>query len=75
MLLLQLNLKTGAVATKKCVYMVVDEGSRIRAFLLQQGYELIVGNGTLNDHALSRCDAIIPGKAYITAEVLKKRPM
>ena len=59
---------------KKCVYLVVDEGERVREILASQGYELIVGNGTLDDDALARCDAIIPGKAYITDEVLQKAP-
>lgn len=59
---------------QKCVYMVVDEGEKVRELLTAQGYALIVGNGTLDNEALGKCDAIIPGKAYITSEVLKKAP-
>ena len=58
----------------KCVYLVRDEGERIKEILAQKGYEIIVGNGKLDDSALARCDAIVPGKAYITAEVLDKAP-
>ena len=59
---------------EKCVYLVVDEGQRIREILTGKGYELIVGSGALDDEALKKSDAIIPGKAYITEDVLKKAP-
>ena len=57
-----------------CVYMVVDEGAEIRRILTDHGYRLIVGKGQLEDEPLAVADAIIPGKAYITDDVLRKAP-
>lgn len=54
--------------------MVVDEGKQVRDILTEKGYHLIVGNGTLEEAHLKECDAIIPGKAYITEEVLAQAP-
>ncbi|MDO4333406.1 MAG: hydroxyacid dehydrogenase [Eubacteriales bacterium] len=60
---------------KRCVYSVIDEGERIRQLLEEQGYEFLQGDGkTIEEEKLARCDALIPGKCYVTEEVLQKAP-
>lgn len=58
----------------KFVYIVTPEGKLLEETLVNAGYEIYVGNGTLEDWALAKCDAIVPGKAYITEDVLRKAP-
>lgn len=59
---------------KKCVYSVLNEGAVINRILQEQGMEVVVGNGSLEEEKLAVCDALIPGKCYITEAVLQKAP-
>lgn len=57
-----------------CVYMVRNEGELIYKMMIEKGYEVIIGDGKLNLEFARRCDALVPGKALITEEVLENTP-
>lgn len=58
----------------KIVYSVVNEGELLNHALREAGFELIVGNGEIEEKYLPMANAIIPGKACITEDVLRKAP-
>ncbi len=57
-----------------CIYMVRDEGELIYKSMLEKGYTVIVGDGKMNLESVKQCDALIPGKALVTEEVLQNAP-
>ncbi|MCD8361844.1 MAG: hydroxyacid dehydrogenase [Lachnospiraceae bacterium] len=62
-----------------CVYLVSlvnkeNTGGVVGRILQEKGCEVLVGDGTLHDEMLARCDALVPYKAKITEEVLAKAP-
>lgn len=59
----------------KCVYSVMDEGKLVKHLLEERGFQVLIGNGkTIEEEKLAICDALIPGKCYVTEEVLEKAP-
>ena len=56
------------------VYSVTNEGDLVEEMLREHGFEVFVGDGNLNYDILEECDALIPGKAFVTQEVLAHAP-
>lgn len=59
---------------KKCVYSVLDEGPVVKKLLEENGFQVVIGNGTLEPEKLAVCDALIPGKSYVTDKLLENAP-
>lgn len=58
----------------KLVY-ILNERSRVtRDVLEENGFPVVVGDGTLSDELLAKCWALLPGRGVITQEVLDKAP-
>lgn len=63
------------IDTKKLVYLVNEKLKAVGEVLAQQGFEVLIGDGeTLNEDYLSRCWALLPGRAHISEETLAKAP-
>jgi len=61
----------------KIVYIVGGKCELMKAILEENGYEVILGDGTRDDDALARCDALMPGmpnRFNVTQEVLDSAP-
>lgn len=58
----------------KLVYSVTNEGDLVEEMLREHGFEVFVGDGNLSYDILEKCDALIPGKAFVTQEVLANAP-
>lgn len=60
--------------TDKVVYLVNDKAPLIGEMLTARGFEVLVGDGILRDDYLSRCWALVPGRSYVTKDILDKAP-
>jgi len=61
----------------KLVYIVGGKCELMKKILEKHGYDVILGDGTRDDDALARCDALVPGmpnRLAVTAEVLDLAP-
>ena len=60
---------------EKKVYIVRDHGKLLVELLEKEGFQVVVGDGTLDDEKLSDCEVLYPGgKVTIDDEALRKAP-
>lgn len=59
---------------RKNVYIAWDENELIKRVLADNGFAIILGNGSLQREHLAQCEVLIPGKCSIDRDVLDQAP-